>query len=189
MELIYKGAALAYNGYMAWKFERLLQKAEDHGMTPEELSNSDQRFALYMRVGRAFEACSEKEVVDFISNVMVGGISSGDADQHPDLVQMALSAVSNLTKIELNLLLLLREHQPNDLSSRKGFQGFLQDVEDRLFLQRAEATGILYGLLRTGLVLPPDTGPWAESTIYGFRLTSLADTLFGYVSYRKRHHQ
>lgn len=142
-----------------------------------------------MRVGRAFEVCSEKEVIDFISNAMIGGIRSGDADQQPDLVHMALSAVSSITETELKLLLLMREHQPRDLSSREGFQGYLQDVEEKLFLKRVEATGILYGLLRTGLVLPLDTGPWAESTIYGFRLTSLADTLFGYVSLCKRHHQ
>lgn len=150
---------MAYRGCMAWKFDRLLQKAEAYEMSEEELCNSDQRFALLMRVGRAFEVCSEKEVIDFISNAMIGGIRSGDADQQPDLVQMALSAVSSITETELKLLLLMREHQPRDLSSREGFQSYLQDVEGKLFLKRVEATGILYGLLRTGLVLPPDTGP------------------------------
>ncbi|MDF9433018.1 hypothetical protein [Chromohalobacter israelensis] len=184
-----KSFGLAYRGYMEWKFERLFLKAKAHGMTEDELCNSDHRFSLYMRVGRAFEACSEKKVIDFISDVMVGGIRSGEADENSDLVQMALSSVSNLTETELNLLLLMREHRKNDLSSRDGYQNYLQDVERHLFLTRTETTGILYGLLRTGLVLPPDTGPWAESTIYGFRLTSLADTLFSYVSLCKRHHQ
>lgn len=58
MELIVKGVGLVYQGYMAWKFEQLLRKAEAHGLTEDELRNSDHRFALYMRVGRAFEICS-----------------------------------------------------------------------------------------------------------------------------------
>ncbi|MFD2665711.1 hypothetical protein [Halomonas halophila] len=187
--MIPAGGKLAYRCFMAWKFDRLIEKAEAHGMTEQELCNSDQRFALYMRVGRAFEACSEKEVIDFISDAMIGGIRAGDAEHQPDLVQMALAAVSNITETELNLLLLMRAHQGNDLATRDRYQNFLTDVENKLHLKPAEAAGVLYGLLRTGLVLPPDTGPLAESTIYGFRLTSLADTLFSYVSYWARHHQ
>jgi|TARA_A100001518_G_scaffold1944_1_gene1863 hypothetical protein len=191
MELIPKGAALAYQGYMAWKFERLLQKAEDHGMTPDELSNSDQRFALYMRVGRAFEICSEREVVDYIADAMIGGIQSGDADTRPDLAQMAISALSGVTHTELDLILLMREHNlwgttDEEVLDESGFEGFQAELDSKLGLKELEVSAILNGLTRTGLVTPQASGIGTSVTIQGNRLTHLARELFQYVDYARR---
>lgn len=191
MELIPKGAALAYQSYMAWKFERLLQKAEGHGMSPEELSNSDHRFALYMRVGRAFEICSEREVVDYIADAMIGGIQCGDADKRPDLAQMAISALNGVTRTELNLILLMREHglwgtSDEEILDESGFEGFQTAIHQELGLQDASVSAILNGLTRTGLVTPQASGLGNTANIQGNRLTQLARALFQYVDYACR---
>lgn len=94
IDLILSGVGPSYRSYMGWKFERLLKKAENQGISEAELKNSDHRFALYMRVGRAFELCAEKEVVDYLADAMIGGIKSGDVEEKPDFVQMAISALS-----------------------------------------------------------------------------------------------
>lgn len=190
-EVMLKSFGVVYRGYMKWKFDRLLQKAEAHGMTEEELCNSDQRFALFMRVGRAFEICSENEVVDYISDVMIGGIQCGDADTRPDLAQMAISALSGVTRTELNLILLMREHNlwgttDAEVLDESGFEGFQAELDSKLGLKELEVSAILNGLTRTGLVTPQASGIGTSVTIQGNRLTHLARELFQYVDYARR---
>lgn len=191
IELIPKSASLVYQGYMEWKFERLLKKAEAHGMTQEELSNSNHRFALYMRVGRAFEICSERDVVDYIADAMIGGIQCGDADKRPDLAQMAISSLSGVTLTELNLILLMREHNlwgttDEEVLDESGFDGFQAALDSELGLKELEVSAILNGLTRTGLVTPQASGFGTTVTVQGNRLTHLARELFHYVDYARR---
>lgn len=190
-ELMLKSFGVAYRGYMVWKFERLLQKAEDHGMTEEELCNSDQRFALFMRVGRAFEICSEREVVDYIADAMIGGIQCGDADERPDLAQMAISALNGVTRTELNLILLMHDHglwgtSDEEILDDSGFEDFQASLGNYLGLNELSASAILNGLTRTGLVTPQASGVGNAVNIQGNRLTQLARDLFQYVDYARR---
>ncbi|QPL45015.1 hypothetical protein IT895_12510 [Halomonas sp. A40-4] len=190
-ELMLKSSGMACRVYMEWKFERLLQKAEAHGFTEEELRNSDHRFALFMRVGRAFEICSEKEVVDYITDAMIGGIQSGDADKRPDLAQMAISALNGVTGTELNLILLMREYglwgtSDEEILDESGFEGFQTAIHLELGLNDASASAILNGLTHTGLVTPQASGLGNTANIQGNRLTHLARALFQYVDYARR---
>ncbi|MGM0826479.1 MAG: hypothetical protein ACQEUY_17405 [Pseudomonadota bacterium] len=190
-ELTLKSFSVAYRGYMAWKFDRLLQKAESHGMTEEELSSSDQRFALFMRVGRAFEICSEREVVDYIADAMIGGVQCGDADKRPDLAQMVISALNGVTRTELNLILLMREHglwgtSDEEILDESGFESFHASLCKDLGLNELTASAILNGLTRTGLLTPQASGIGSTVTIQGNRLTHLARELFQYVDYARR---
>ena len=192
--LMLKGFGVAYRGYMDWKFERLLQKAEAYGLTKNELYDSDQRFALYMRIGRAFESCSEKEVVDYLAEVMIGSIKCGDADERPDFAQMAIGSLLGVTRLELNILCFM---QANQIYLFQDFSLYGQEEEDRLkrlYLQASEEleielslfNSVLGGLSRTGLVSPPVSGAGGVIVEGTSRLTSLARELFRYVDYNKR---
>lgn len=190
-ELMLKSFGVAYRGYMAWKFERLLQKAEAHGMTEEELCNSDQRFALFMRVGRAFEICSERDVVDYIADAMIGGIQCGDADERPDFVQMAVSSLSGVTRIELDILCFMHMHQiylekKHTLDGQKELKAFYIKAEKELKIDIHLLNAIVSGLARTGLVSPPASGMGGVIAYNTSRLTPLARDLFRYIDYEKR---
>ncbi|MEC4767942.1 hypothetical protein LPL18_011460 [Halomonas sp. CUBES01] len=188
--LLLKSFGVAYQGYMAWKFERLIQKAEAHGMTEEELCNSDQRFALFMRVGRAFEICSEREVVDYIADAMIGGIKSGDVENKPDFVHMAISALSGITKTELDILLMMHRHQiyvdadfRRDHDSHR--EAFIKECEDTLGIKSTMLSPITTGLMRTGLVTSDTTG--LSGTIQNpYSLSLLARELFSYINLARR---
>lgn len=193
IELMLKSTDVLHRSYMAWKFDRLLQKAEAHGLTEGELYNSDQRFALFMRVGRAFEICSERDVVDYISNAMIGGIQCGDADKRPDFAQMAISALNGVTKVELNILLIMRSRQifvdtPKKGNSEENRNGFIEECHSVLNIEPEFLEAILNSLTRTGLVSSGD------QVLSGFvpnsnKLTVLARELFRYVDYARRHTQ
>ncbi|SES09250.1 hypothetical protein SAMN04487958_1078 [Vreelandella subterranea] len=190
-ELMQSSVGLVHRSFMEWKFEKLLRKAEAHGLTEEELRNSDHRFALYMRVGRAFEICSEVEVVDYIADAMIGGIRCGDADKRPDFAQMAISALNGVTKTELNLILLMHEHglwgtTDEEILDESGFEGFQASLGNYLGLNDLSASAILNGLTRTGLVTPQASGVGNAVNIQGNRLTQLARDLFKYVDYARR---
>lgn len=180
-----------YRGYMAWKFERLFQKAEAHSLTEAELYNSDRRFALYMRVGRAFESCSEKEVVDYLADAMIGTIKSGDADERPDFAQMAVTSLTGVTKLELDILNFMHENNMYLLNKYKLSD---EEVLDALYLKASEKfkidphlyNAIVSGLSRTGLVSPPASGIGGVIAENTSRLTPLARELFRYVDYKKR---
>lgn len=190
MELIPKSAALAYQGYMAWKFERLLQKANDHGMTEEQLCNSDQRFALFMKVGRAFEVCSEREVVDYIADAMIGGIKSGDVEEKPDFVQMAVGALSGVTKTELDILLMMHQHQIYvDADFRRDHESireaFIKECEDTLGIESTMLSALTNGLMRTSLVTSDSPG-LSGAVQNPNSLSPLARELFSYINLARR---
>lgn len=190
-ELMLKCFGVAYRGYMAWKFERLLQKAEAHGMTEEELCNSDQRFALFMRVGRAFEICSEREVVDYIADAMVGGIQCGDADKRPDFAQMAVSSLSGVTKVELDILCFMHAKQMYLLENytvegQQELKAIYREAGKELRLDLPLLNAIISGLSRTGLVSPPASGMGGVIAENTSRLTPIARELFRYVDYARR---
>ena len=190
-ELMLKSFGLAYRGYMVWKFERLLLKAEAHGMTEKDLCNSDQRFALFMRVGRAFEICSEREVVDYIADAMIGSIKSGDADQRPDFAQMAVSSLSGITSLELDILCFMHTNQmylleEYTVEGQQALKAIYVKAGQELKLDLPLLNAIVSGLSRTGLVSPPASaigGVIADNTS---RLTPLARELFKYVDHKKR---
>ena len=189
--LIVSGMKVAHRGFMTWKFDRLLTKAEEYGFTEDELGNSDSRFALFMRVGRAFEICSHKEVIDYIADAMLGGIGTGDIETRPDYPQMAISALSGLTKLELDLILLMKKHglwarTDAEAIDESGFEGFYQEAENWLGLSDLETSAVLNSLTKTGLVTPPANGVGASITAQGNKLTHLADELFRYVNHAKR---
>lgn len=188
-ELMLKNFGVAYRGYMAWKFERLLQKAESHGLTEKELCNSDQRFALFMRVGRAFEICSEREVVEYIADAMLGGIKSGDLESKPDFVQMAISALSGVTKTELDILVIMHGHQVyadtdrRDLKSNR--EAFIKECEDTLGIESTMLSAITNGLMRTSLVTS-DTPGLSGAAQNPNSLSPLARELFSYINLARR---
>jgi len=189
-DVMLKSFGVAYRGYMAWKFDRLLQKAEAHGMTEEELCNSDQRIALYMRVGRAFELCAEKEVVDYLADAMIGGIKSGDVEEKPDFVQMAISALSGITKTELDILLAMHRHQiyvdadfrRDNESNRKAF---VKECEETLGIDSAMLSAIANGLVRTSLVTNETPG-LSGGVQHSNSISPLARELFSYINLSRR---
>ena len=190
IELMLKSFGLAYRGYMAGKFDRLLQKAETHGMTEEELCNSDQRFALFMRVGRAFEICSEREVVDYIADAMIGGIKSGDVENKPDFIHMAISAMSGITKTELDILLAMHSHQiyldmPVTANNESNREAFVQECEETLGIDGAMLSAITNGLVRTSLVTNEAPG-LSGGVQHSNSLSSLARELFLYINLARR---
>lgn len=188
-ELMLKSFGVAYRGYMAWKFDRLLQKAEAHGLTEDELCNSDQRFALFMRVGRAFEICSEREVVDYIADAMIGGIKSGDVENRPDFVQMAIGALSGVTKTELDILVMMHAYQVyagtdrRDLKSKR--EALIKECEDTLGIESTMLSAITNGLMRTSLVTS-DTPGLSGAPQNPNSLSPLARELFSYINLARR---
>lgn len=190
IDLILSGVGPAYRSYMGWKFERLLKKTEAHGMTEAELRNSDQRFALYMRVGRAFELCAEKEVVDYLADAMIGGIKSGDVEEKPDFVQMAIGALSGVTKTELDILATMHRHQVyvdadfrRDLKSNR--EAFIKECEDTLGIESTMLSAITTGLMRTSLVTS-DTPGLSSAAQNPNSLSPLARELFSYINLARR---
>jgi len=189
-ELMFKSFGMAYRGCMAWKFDRLLQKAEAHGLTEKELCNSDQRFALFMRVGRAFEICSEREVVDYIADAMLGGIKAGDVENKPDFVHMAISALSGITKTELDILLAMHRHQiyldmPVTANNENNREAFKQECENKMGIDSAMLASIINGLMRTSLVTNESPG-LSGAVENPSSLSPLARVLFKYVDHTKR---
>jgi len=190
-ELLLKSFGVAYRGYMAWKFERLLQKAETHGITEEELCSSDHRFALFMRVGRAFEICSEREVVDYIADAMIGSIQCGDADERPDFAQMAVSSLTGVTKIELRIIVLMHQKivyqlEKYEIKDGEKLSEFYQFASQQLKIEITLLNAIVSGLSRTGLITPPASGFGAVIANDTCRLTPLARELFRYIDRSKR---
>ena len=182
---------VAYQIWDDWRINRILKKAEAAGISLSDLEKSHHKIAFLMRVQRAVEVCSNQEVVDYLALAMIGAIDIGDVDGSPDLAQMAVSALSGVTKTELDLLLLMREHElwgttREEANDGSGFDAFFSDVEARLGLNDLTASAILNGLTRTGLVTPQASGVGNTVTIQGNKLTQLARELYRYVDHAKR---
>ncbi|WP_219863161.1 hypothetical protein [Vreelandella piezotolerans] len=109
VDILLSGFNGLYRKYMDNKFERLISRAEQRGLRKSELLNSDERFALFMRVGRALEICSQEEMIDYIVDVLIGGIKKGDAESETFIVEMAISTIGELSIEEVKVFLLLRE--------------------------------------------------------------------------------
>lgn len=190
IDLILSGVGPSYHSYMGWKFERLLKKAENQGISEAELKNSDHRFALYMRVGRAFELCAEKEVVDYLADAMIGGIKSGDVEEKPDFVQMAISALSGITKTELYILSAMHRHQvyidmPVTANNQENRESFIKDCEETLGIESTMLSAITNGLVRTSLVT--NESPGLSGAVQNSNsLSPLARELFSYINLARR---
>ena len=151
VSILLKGA---YSKHMEWKFERLEERARLGGMSIEDLIASDDRFAVFMRVARAFEHCSNKEVVDFLTDAMIGSIKSGDLEDKPDFVQMAISALSGITKTELYILSAMHRHQvyldmPVTANNQENRESFIKDCEETLGIESDMLSAITNGLGRS----------------------------------------
>ncbi|WP_336268794.1 hypothetical protein [Vreelandella arctica] len=187
MSILLKGA---YSKHMEWKFERLEERARQGGMSIEDLIASDDRFAVFMRVARAFEHCSNTEVVDYLADAMIGSIKSGDVEDKPDFVQMAVGALSGVTKTELDILVTMHRHQiyvdgdfRRDHESNR--EAFIKECEDTLGIESTMLSAITNGLMRTSLVTSDSPG-LSGAVQNPNSLSPLARELFSYINLARR---
>ncbi|TDV98024.1 hypothetical protein BDK62_10456 [Halomonas alkaliantarctica] len=187
VSILLKGA---YSKHMEWKFERLEERARQGGMSTEDLIASDNRFAVFMRVARAFEHCSNTEVVDYLADAMIGSIKSGDMEEKPDLVQMAIGALSGVTKTELDILATMHRHQVyvdadflQDNESNR--EAFVKECEDTLGIGSTMLSAIANGLVRTSLVTNETPG-LSDGVQHSNSLSPLARELFSYINLARR---
>ncbi|NIC39338.1 hypothetical protein HBJ58_22085 [Halomonas desiderata] len=177
----------AYNSHMDWKFFLLEEKARQHDLTVQELVNSDSKCALFMRLGRAFELCSQRDVIDYLADAMVGMVKLGAAENKPDFAQICLSSLSGVTKLELDIILLMRRHSvyldvPELANANRS--EMLVEASSALGLEPIMLAALCNGLARTGLVCIEEAGIGGSSPNTN-KLTPLARELFQYVDYAK----
>ncbi|MFJ5535997.1 hypothetical protein [Vreelandella titanicae] len=196
-EVVFSDAAgpakVVYRLWDDWRVNRILEKAQRGGLSLVEFERSHHRIAFLMRVQRAVEICSSKDVVDYLAYALIGGIQTGDVDSKPDFAQIAISSLSGLTKIELDILVLMQQKgiyfppKPTIKDSKvKEALEFYKDLEKNFELSSEILGSIMSSLSRTGLV-SSYAGSFADSrSRVNCRLTPLARDVFAYVDYGKR---
>lgn len=179
-------AKWGYRGYDSWKFERILKKAESRQIGLTVLESSHHRIAAFTRVLRAIEICSSEEMIDYLAEVMIGGIKSGDIEEKPDLVQMTLSALSTVTKTEMKVMLKMRDHNlyegEGGDDAYHARHGFIEDCCKSLSITPGMLSAIQNGLIRTGLV-SVEHSDWGGRAASTNQLTDLAKYLFQLVEH------
>ena len=177
-----------YRGYDTWKFERILAKAESRQIGLTVLEGSHHRIAAFTRVLRAVEICSSEEMIDYLAEVMIGGIKSGDVEEKPDFVQMALSALSTVTRTEMRVMLKMRDHQlfegDGGADAYHAKTAFIGDCCGELSITPGMLSAIQNGLIRTGLV-SVEHSDWGGRAASTNQLTELAKYLFHLVEYER----
>ncbi|WP_143005145.1 hypothetical protein [Billgrantia gudaonensis] len=187
VSLLLKGA---YSKHMEWKFERLEERARQGGLSVDDLIASDERFATFMRVARAFEHSSNTDVVDYLADALIGSIKSGDVEEKPDFVQMAIGSLNGLTKLELDILAAMHRYQiyydaDFRLDHEKIRESFILECKTSLGIDSYMLSPIINGLVRTSLVTNETaalSGPVPNSN----SLSPLARELFFYINLARR---
>lgn len=186
-------AKVVYRLWDDWRVNRILEKAEEGGLSLIELERSHHRIAYLMRVQRAVEICSSEDVIDYLAYALIGGIQSGDVDSKPDFAQIAITSLAGLTKIELDILVLMHKqgiyHPPKPVfdgaKTRKVFD-FYKSLEGELGFSFETLGSIMSSLSRTGLV-SSYVGSFGDARSWGScQLTPLARDVFAYVDFGKR---
>ena len=184
-------ARRGYERYTLARLDRVLRRAAEEGLSESELTRSEERFALFVRLVRALEQCSNSEVTDYIAQEMIGTFKSGDIDKRPDFAQMAISSLSGVTKVELDIIVYMHKnstYQRNhyEVDDIEKLRDFYSTATEELGIESSLLNAILNGLSRTGLVTPPASGFGAVIAKDTCRLTPLARELFRYIDYKKR---
>lgn len=180
----------SFGFYMEKKFNRLEEKAWKGGLNAQDLINGHDRFAIFARVARAFEVCSDFEVVDFLADALIGGIKSGDVEKRPDFVHMAISALNGMTKAELSILVFMHGlrlylDSPEHSNKESNREALVSKCRDDLNIEPPMLSAVLNRMVRTGLVTAEAPGV-GDSVRFSNKLTPLARELFAYISIAKR---
>jgi hypothetical protein len=179
-------ARWGYRAFDSWKYERILEKAESRQIGLTALENSHHKIAAFTRLLRAIELCSSEEMVDYLAEVMIGGITSGDVEEKPDFVQMALSALATVTKTEMRVMLKMREHRlfegEEGVDVYQAKNDFIEGCCKELSITPGMLSAIQNGLIRTGLV-SVEHSDWDGRAASTNQLTELANYLFHLIEY------
>lgn len=183
-------ARRGYESFTQARLERVLCRAANEGIAIEDLINKEKQFAIFVRMVRALEQCSNNEMADYLADLMIGGLKSDAVQSQSDLFQILMSALGSMTLTEVHVLYLMREcGLCGDELKRQVDQEKIGHFENRcldaLGIEGENIGGLVNGMMRTGLVsMPPAVlgGPFRNSNI----LTSLAHDLFHLLDYKKR---
>lgn len=183
-------AKRGYENFTQARLERVLCRAANEGISIEDLIKKEKQFAIFVRMVRALEQCSNNEMADYLADLMIGGLKSGAAQRQSDLFQILMSALGSMTLIEVNILYLMREcglygHALKSQADREKIEFFESRCWENLGVEGEALGDLVNGMMRTGLVSlpPPMLGkPLRNSNT----LTPLAHDLFHLLDYKKR---
>ncbi|GHC17561.1 hypothetical protein GCM10010082_05990 [Kushneria pakistanensis] len=183
-------AQKGYEKFTLARLERFLSQAEQGGVTVDELTDTEHRFAHFVSMVRALESCSNNEMADYLAALMIGGAQSGNADKKPDIFHAVLNGLGSMTKTEVNILFkmhrleLFEDAQPGGYKEDKVTQLVSECMSD-LGIDEALLAAILNGMIRTGFVTPPPSGYGGHVTRNSNLLTQSARDLFFYIDYSR----
>lgn len=182
-------AQRGYERFTQARLERVLHRAANEGVSLEELIKKEKQFAIFVRMVRSLEQCSNNEMADYLADLMIGGIKANETQSRPDLFQILMSALGSLTVTEVKILNLMREHGlEGDVHKQQVDQDRINRFErscyEKLGLEGAVVGALLDGMIRTGLVstIANSFGTIRSSNL----LTPLAKELFSLLDYRSR---
>lgn len=182
-------AQRGYESFTQARLERVLHRAAKEGVSLEELMKKEEQFAIFVRMVRSLEQCSNNEMADYLADLMIGGIKANETQSRPDLFQILMSALGSLTVTEIKILFLMREHGlEGNVHKKKVDQDKINRFErscyEKLGLEGAVVGALIDGMIRTGLTstIANAFGTFRNSNI----LTPLAKELFILLDYRSR---
>ncbi|WP_136067097.1 hypothetical protein [Modicisalibacter radicis] len=118
-----------YEHFTVQRLERALNRAEQGGVSVPDLCQQEHRFAHFVHMVRALEKCSNNEMADYLSDLLIGGVRSGDIDKCPDRFQSLLTALGDMTLTEVELLSKMRMlglYAKGDIGEEKCIDGMRQ---------------------------------------------------------------
>ncbi|WP_442489378.1 hypothetical protein [Halomonas litopenaei] len=183
-------AQRGYEKFTQAKLRRALERAASENISIEELVRKEEKFAIFVRMVRALEQCSNNEMADYLADLMIGGIKGGADEDDNDLFQILMSSLGSLTLIEVKIIYLMRECGLYGAIHRERVD---QEAIDKFEAMCWEGLGVegetignlVNGMIRTGLVsIPPQAwgGPFRNSNL----LTPLAQDLFHFLDYKRQ---
>lgn len=169
-----------YEQYHNHKLDKALEKIVSKGISLDELINSDKRFATFVRFSRAMEICSSREMFETLTNYIVNGVRSRKIDSEPDLFQIALARLGDLTDTEVKILAKMKElnmyGEANNSSGKYETSRQLEsELEHILNIEKSVIASLIHGLGKSGFVIV-EQGAWANSECT-YILTSFAKYL------------
>lgn len=160
----YSILAKGYDKYRSYKLDKALESIEQEGISTEDLLKTDHRFSSFVRYVRALETCSSSEMLETLTDMLINGIKSEKVDTEPDLFQLCLTRLGELTKTEV--LILSKMHNlnmygkaNNEADNHKESRQLENELYSELGIDKDVISSLIHGLTRSGFVIL-EQGHW-----------------------------
>ena len=142
-----------------------------------------------MRLTRALEICSSQKMFETLTNFIINGVRSKKIDTEPDLFQMALARLGDLTDTEVRILskmqaLNMYGEAKNNSGNHAASRQLEKELEAILGLEKSVISSLIHGLGKSGFVIV-EQGVWADSE-RTYILTSFAKYLIDLIFFETR---